>query len=225
MNKISIAIDGPAGAGKSTIAKTLAKKLECIYIDTGAMYRAVGLYCIQNAIDYHCEDQVSEIMDTLEIDIISHNLEQHIYLNGMDVSKELRTDQVAAAASKVATYRSVRENLVTKQRHMQNKKSVVMDGRDIGTVVMPDATLKVFLTATVAERAKRRLKEYEEKHFKKTLQEVAQEIEERDKQDSQREISPLKKAEDAFEIDTTSYTIDEIVEKIVRLLQNNTKGA
>ncbi len=218
MKKISIAIDGPAGAGKSTIAKALAKKLGCIYIDTGAMYRAVGLYCIQNGINYHNENDVSQIMQTLQVDIYSEDNQQFIYLNGKDVSLEIRTDEVAAAASKVATYKEVRAALVRQQRQMQSAKSVVMDGRDIGTVVMPDATLKIFLTASVSERAKRRFAEYQHKGIAVTLEKLTQEIIDRDNQDSSREISPLKKAEDAVEVDTSLLTIDEIVDKIMSFI-------
>ncbi len=218
MKKISIAIDGPAGAGKSTIAKALAKKLGCIYIDTGAMYRAVGLYCIQNGINYHNENDVNQIMQTLQVDIYSEDNQQFIYLNGKDVSLEIRTDEVATAASKVATYKEVRSALVRQQRQMQSAKSVVMDGRDIGTVVMPDATLKIFLTASVCERAKRRFAEYQHKGIAVTLEKLTQEIIDRDNQDSSREISPLKKAEDAVEVDTSLLTIDEIVDKIMSFI-------
>ncbi|WP_069997622.1 (d)CMP kinase [Cellulosilyticum sp. I15G10I2] len=218
MKKISIAIDGPAGAGKSTIAKVLAKRIGCIYIDTGAMYRAVGLYCIQNNIDYYDEKAVNSVISELQIDIYAQDNQQAIYLNGRDISREIRTDEVAAAASKVATYKEVRTALVRQQRQMQSEKSVVMDGRDIGTVVMPDATLKVFLTASVVERAKRRFEEYHNKGVNVTLEELTQEIIERDYQDSNREISPLKKADDAVEIDTTLLGIDEIVDKIMSFI-------
>lgn len=215
MKKISIAIDGPAGAGKSTIAKLLAKKLACIYIDTGAMYRAVGLFCIQNGIDYCDEAKVNQVMDALNVNFDSEDNQQLIYLNGKDISSQIRTDEVAAAASKVATYKEVRAALVKLQREMQSEKSVVMDGRDIGTVVMPDATLKIFLTASVDERAKRRFEEYQSKGITVTLEELKKEIIDRDYQDSHREISPLRKADDAIEVDTTSYTIDEIVNTIL----------
>lgn len=218
MNKFSIAIDGPAGAGKSSIAKALAKKLNCIYIDTGAMYRAVGLYCIKNQVDYHKEEQVRSIMPTLDISIAAHEEGQVIFLNGEDVSFAIRNDEVAAAASKVATYEAVRTALVSAQRQLQAEKSVVMDGRDIGTVVMPDATLKIFLTASVVERAKRRFKEYVEKGLEVSLEALTDEIIERDHQDCSRLISPLKKAEDAIEIDTTFLNIEEIVSQIMKLL-------
>lgn len=218
MKKFSIAIDGPAGAGKSTIAKKLAKNLGYIYIDTGAMYRAVGLYCIQNAINYNEEREVEAIITALKIEIDTKENNQLIYLNGTDVSELIRTNEIAAAASKVATYKEVREALVKAQRQMQSEKSVVMDGRDIGTVVMPNATLKIFLTASPDERAKRRFKEYTSKGIEVSLEELTQEIIERDYQDSTREISPLCKAADAVEVDTTLLTIDEIVKIIMDLL-------
>lgn len=218
MKNFSIAIDGPAGAGKSTIAKQLAKRLGCIYIDTGAMYRAVGLYCVEQHIDYNEESKVKAIIASLKITIDSKDHMQVIYLNGVDISKEIRTNEVAAAASKVATYKDVREALVWQQRQMQSEKSVVMDGRDIGTVVMPDATLKIFLTASVEERAKRRFDEYVNKGIEISLEELTREIIDRDYQDSNRKISPLRKADDAIEVDTTYLTIDEIVDKIMSLI-------
>ena len=218
MKKISIAIDGPAGAGKSTIAKLVANKIGCIYIDTGAMYRAVGLHCIVNHIDYNDETQVNHAMDNFKIDICSENNQHLIYLNAVDISQQIRTDEVAAAASKVATYKQVREVLVMQQRHMQSEKSVVMDGRDIGTVVMPDATLKIFLTASVAERTKRRFEEYQNKGINVSLEALTQEIIDRDYQDSHRKISPLKKADDAIEVDTTSLTIHDIVDQIMSFI-------
>jgi cytidylate kinase len=221
MKKVSIAIDGPAGAGKSTIAKQLAKKLGCIYIDTGAMYRAVGLYCIKNHIDYNKEDEVKDIIASLKITIDSKDNMQIIYLNDEDISKEIRTNEVAAAASKVATYKDVREALVYQQRQMQRENSVVMDGRDIGTVVMPDASLKIFLTASVEERAKRRFDEYQSKGIEVSFEELTKEIVDRDYQDSSRKISPLKKAQDAIEVDTTKLTINEIVDKILSYISED----
>lgn len=219
MKKFSIAIDGPAGAGKSTIAKRLAKKLGCTYIDTGAMYRAVGLYCIEQHVDYCDESKVNDIIFSLEIELAAEDERQIIYLNGRDVSHKIRTDEVAAAASKVATYKVVREVLVKAQRYMQSKKSVVMDGRDIGTVVMPDATFKIFLTASVDERAKRRFKEYRKKGMNVSMEELTKDIIDRDYQDTYRKISPLKRAIDAIEVDTTALTIDEIVDKIMALTE------
>ena len=219
MKQFSIAIDGPAGAGKSSIAKELAKHLECIYIDTGAMYRSVGLGAILQGLDYQDEEAVSLLMPNLEIKLKMSEEGQQIYLNGENVSTKIRNDEVAAAASRVATYAKVREALVESQRAMKNETSVVMDGRDIGTVVMPNATLKIYLTASVNERALRRFKEYEAKGITVDLAVLSEEIAARDKQDMERKISPLKKADDAVEIDTTYMTIDEIVEKIIVLLK------
>lgn len=214
MKTFSIAIDGPAGAGKSTIAKKIANDLKCVYIDTGAMYRSVGYYCLQNGIDYQNEAWVCSVLPQIEITLKSSENGQLIFLNGEDVSVKIRNNEVAAAASKVATYGLVREALVRRQQEMAKSSAIIMDGRDIGTVVLPFATLKIFLTASVEERAKRRYKEYVEKGMDISLESLKDEIRARDEQDMGREISPLKKAEDAIEVDTTYMSIDEIVEEI-----------
>ncbi len=219
MSTFSIAIDGPAGAGKSSIAKQLAQKLQCIYIDTGAMYRSIGYYCISQGINYHDEKEVDKVLNNLHLELSLGKEGQQIFLNKENVSLLIRNDQVAAAASKVATYSAVREALVKIQRDMSKSTSVVMDGRDIGTVVLPHATLKIFLTASVEERAQRRYKEYVAKGETPCLETLIIEIKERDFQDSNRKISPLKKAEDAIEIDTTYMTIEEIVLQIIDLLE------
>lgn len=220
MKLFSIAIDGPAGAGKSTIAKLLAKKLGCVYIDTGAMYRSVGYYCIQNGIDYHDEAAVSASLDKIALELKYTEAGQMIYLNGENVSTLIRTDEVAASASKVATYGAVREEMVRRQQLMAQSQSVVMDGRDIGTVVLPFATLKIFLTASAQERAQRRYKEYVEKGMQVDLEALKEEIKARDFQDSTREISPLKQAEDAILLDTTHLKIEEIVDVISEKLSS-----
>lgn len=214
MKTFSIAIDGPAGAGKSTIAKKIAHDLKCIYIDTGAMYRSVGYYCLQNHINYQNEEVVCELLNDMHITLKTSEAGQQIYLNGNDVSQSIRTDEVASAASKVATYGPVRSELVKRQQEMAKSQSIVMDGRDIGTVVLPFATLKIFLTASVDERAQRRYKEYVEKGMDVSLEDLKEEIKARDAQDSERKISPLKKADDAVEIDTTHMEIEEIIETI-----------
>lgn len=219
MNTFSIAIDGPAGAGKSSIAKQLAHKLHCIYIDTGAMYRSIGYYCISQGIDYEDEIKVKNVLGDIHLQLSLEQEGQQIFLNKQNVSLLIRNDQVAAAASKVATYGAVREALVKMQRDLSKSESVVMDGRDIGTVVLPNATLKIFLTASVEERAQRRYKEYIAKGETPCLESLISEIKERDFQDSNRKISPLTKAEDAIEIDTTYMAIEDIVEKIVDLLE------
>ena len=211
MKTFSIAIDGPAGAGKSTIAKKIAQDLKCIYIDTGAMYRSVGYYCLLNQINYEDEEAVCTALDQINIALKTSDSGQEIYLNDVNVSQSIRTDAVAAAASKVATYGAVRSELVKRQQEMASSESVIMDGRDIRTVVLPFATLKIFLTASVDERANRRYKEYIEKGMNVSLETLKEEIKSRDEQDSTREISPLKKAEDAVELDTTHMHIEEIV--------------
>lgn len=220
MKPFSIALDGPAGAGKSTIAKTLAKRLGCVYIDTGAMYRAVGLYCILNDINYHEEVLVVSELQNIHITITYHEGQQQIFLNGQDVSEAIRRQEVAAAASNVATYKAVRKYLVDLQRKLAGEVSVVMDGRDIGTVVLPTATLKVFLTASAKVRATRRKLEYDEKGISVSLEQLIDEINERDMQDSNRIESPLKKAEDAIEVDSSNLTADAVVETIIQLLES-----
>ena len=219
MSKFSVAIDGPAGAGKSSIAKKIASILNCIYVDTGAMYRTVGYYCIKNNIDYNNEKQVEEICDRVKLKLKLEDGVQQIFLDEVNVSELIRTPEASMAASKVAMYKAVRESLVKKQQEIAANQSLVMDGRDIGTVVLPDATLKIFLVATVFERANRRYKEYLAKGQNPCFESLQKEIEDRDYQDSNREISPLKKADDAVEIDTTNMTIDEVIETIVSMLK------
>ena len=219
MKTFSIAIDGPAGAGKSTIAKKLANLLQCIYIDTGAMYRSVGYYCLKNGLSLEDEQAVSNALPHIEITLKHTSEGQRIFLNGEDVSEKIRNAEVAASASKVATYGNVRSAMVERQQEMSKSTSIIMDGRDIGTVVLPLATLKIFLTASVEERAMRRFKEYQEKGMSCDLEALKNEISLRDQQDCERAISPLKKADDAIELDTTHMQIDEIVEHINALLK------
>lgn len=219
MKTFSIAIDGPAGAGKSSIAKQIAKELGCVYVDTGAMYRSVGYYCLTSGITYEDENAVTAALKDLTIELSVEEEGQQIFLNRQNITDLIRNDETAAAASKVATYQKVREALVSKQQEMAKSISLVMDGRDIGTVVLPNATLKIFLTASVEERAKRRFKEYMEKGEEKDFEKLKTEIMERDFQDSHRKISPLKKADDATEIDTTYMTIQEIVHQVIGLVQ------
>lgn len=215
----SIAIDGPAGAGKSTIAKKLAELLQCVYVDTGAMYRSVGYYCTCHHIDINEEEGIKAHLPQIDI-VLKHTSEgQQIYLNGENVSQKIRTPEVAAAASKVAVYGSVRTAMVERQQEMAQSISIIMDGRDIGTVVLPKATLKIFLTASVEERAMRRYKENIEKGIACELESLKNDIRLRDQQDTERKISPLRKAEDAIELDTTTLSIDEIVTQIKTLLK------
>lgn len=216
---ISIAIDGPAGAGKSTIAKEIAKKLGYVYIDTGAMYRAVAYYCKLNNIDWNKEENVSCALEDITIKITTHKDGQQIYLNDENISDFIRTQEIATGASAVAAYKGVREKLVKLQQDLALKTSVVMDGRDIGTHVLPKASLKIFLTASVSERANRRLKELQQRGYEVNFEEIHQDITNRDYNDSHREFSPLCKAPDAVEIDTTGKSIYNVVNEILELLK------
>ena len=214
-----IAIDGPAGSGKSTISKLVAKDLDLIYLDTGAMYRLVTLKALKMGIlDENLEnlDKINELLDNLEIDI----REDGFYLDGVDVSEEIRKPIVSENVSKIAAIKEVRIKMVDLQRAFSKAKNVILDGRDIGTVVCPNADLKVFLVADARERANRRYKELTEKGENVSLEEIYQNILMRDKIDSTREEAPLKKAEDAVEVDTTSKNIDEVKEKILNLYKN-----
>lgn len=216
MTKISIAIDGPAGAGKSTIAKIVSKSLGIVYLDTGAMYRAVALKAIREDIDTLDSERLARLVNSINIKITYLGNEQKIFLDDEDVSHKIRTPEVSIGASNVATIPEVRIKMVELQRAIATENSVVMDGRDIGTYVLPKADLKIFLTAYLEERAKRRYKEQLEKGAKGlTLEEVRRDIEYRDKNDSSRAFAPLSKAKDAIEIDTTSMTIDEVAQKIM----------
>lgn len=214
----AIAIDGPAGAGKSTIAKNVSNALGYIYIDTGAMYRAVAYYCKQNHINWHNEEEVISALGNIDIKITIQNNTQHIYLNNEDVSHLIRNQETASGASTVASYDKVRKQLVKLQQKLAAETSVVMDGRDIGTHVLPNAKLKIFLTASVIERATRRAKELEQNGYTVDLSEIKQEIIDRDYNDSNREFSPLRKATDAIELDTTGKSIDEVTNEILALI-------
>lgn len=220
MKTIRIAIDGPSGAGKSTLARRLAQELGIIYLDTGAMYRAVALKAIRLGIDTRDREGVSRIMDDIDISVEYQDGTQRIYLDGEDVSSAIRTNEVSMGASNVSAFPEVRAKLVALQQEIAKHNPVVMDGRDIGTKVLPDAGLKIFLTASVEERARRRFLELKEKGLlDKTFEELVAEIEERDRNDSTREHSPLKKAEDAVEIDSTGKSIDEIVAMIMDMVR------
>ena len=212
----SIAIDGPAGAGKSTIAKMVAKKENFIYIDTGAMYRCVAYYCLTQKIDLNDEKAVEQAIEHIQIRLTPDN---KVYLNDEDVSNQIRQDQVSLGASCVSKYQAVRSFLVDEQRKMAKAGNVILDGRDIGTVVLPNADLKIYQIASVETRAKRRYLENLERGLDADLETIKKEIEERDYQDTHREISPLKKAEDAIELDTSSLTLEEVVEQVLTLIQ------
>lgn len=213
---ISVAIDGPSAAGKSTIAKMVAKKENFIYIDTGAMYRCVAYYCLTQKIDLNDEKAVEQAIEHIQIRLTPDN---KVYLNDEDVSSQIRQDQVSLGASCVSKYQAVRSFLVDEQRKMAKAGNVILDGRDIGTVVLPNADLKIYQIASVETRAKRRYLENLERGLDANLETIKKEIEERDYQDTHREISPLKKAEDAIELDTSSLTLEEVVEQVLTLIQ------
>ena len=214
-----IAIDGPSGAGKSTISKVIAKKLGFIYIDTGAMYRAAALGCVRQGVDVKSEPKkATEIVKKLDIDLEMGDDGTIVYLNGEDVSGKIRTPEISLAASAVSAIGDVRVVLVEKQREMGSRKSVIMDGRDIGTHVLPDADVKIFLTASSSARAKRRYDELLAKGEKVTFSEVLEDMELRDKNDSTRAVSPLKPADDAVMVDTTEYSFDESVDYIHNII-------
>lgn len=215
MRNFIMAIDGPAGSGKSTIAKILAEKNNLTYLDTGAMYRMVALYFFENNVELENDLEVKLNLNQIKMDIEKDKF----ILNGKDVSKDIRTPRVSGLVSFVARIKRVREKLVELQREISRGKNVVLDGRDIGTVVFPNASLKIFLVASPEERAKRRMKEYEEKGIKEDFESVLANIKERDLIDSTREEGPLKKAEDAVEIDTSFMTIEEVTNEISRLVK------
>lgn len=206
-----IAIDGPAGAGKSTIAKALALDLGYIYIDTGAMYRAVAFEAIKQGVAFDDAENLTKIAGEVVIDMAVVDGANIITLDGVDVSAEIRNPEVGAAASPVSAVGGVREFLVAQQRRMANRGKVIMDGRDIGTVVLPDADCKIYLTADLDERAERRFLELQEKGLDTTLETVKNDIETRDYRDSHREVSPLKQADDAVLLDSTGMNIDEVL--------------
>ncbi|MFC2283861.1 MAG: (d)CMP kinase [Lachnoanaerobaculum saburreum] len=218
----NIAIDGPAGAGKSSIAKALSKKLGFVYIDTGAMYRAVALFFLENGIKDSSDNEIDNLLDKLDINIKYTDGEQRVFLNNVDVSDKLRQEEIGKLASRFSALKSVREKLVALQRKLAEKENVIMDGRDIGTVVLPNADLKIYLSAGSKVRAKRRYLELIEKGFDRAALDekaIENEIIKRDEADINREISPLKKAEDAYYMDTSDMTFDEVVSKILDMVE------
>ncbi len=220
---INIAIDGPAGAGKSTIAKKVSAALDFIYIDTGAMYRAVALKAIRENIDTKSQEMLSEIVKNIDITLSHVDNTQRIFLDGEDVSDLIRTPEVSVGASNVAVFPEVRLKMVDLQRKIAKDKDIVMDGRDIGSYVLPNANLKIFLTASVDERAKRRYIELTQKGQNVSLEEVKKDMIFRDNNDSSRAFAPLVKVLDAIEVDTTALSIDEVVEKILYLFKYYSK--
>ena len=218
---MNIAIDGPAGAGKSSIAKLVAKKRGIVYVDTGAMFRAFGLACIRADRDLDNESAVADCISGVDIGIEYQDGVQHIFLGGEDVSEEIRKEEVGKAASSVARYTAVRERLLDLQRDLAKKQFVIMDGRDIGTVVLPDAEVKIFLTASVDVRAMRRYKELTEKGVSCDLDEIKKDIADRDEQDRNRPIAPLKQADDAVLVDTSDMSIEQVVDRIMEIADGN----
>ena len=213
----NVAIDGPAGAGKSTIAKRIARRLGYIYVDTGAMYRAMAYYLIQNQVDAADQEAIAAACPHADISICYQDGEQVVLLNGENVNAYLRTEAVGNMASVSSAVPEVRKKLVELQQKLARETNVVMDGRDIGTVVLPDADVKVYLTASVETRAKRRFLELQEKGEPTDLAKIAADIEDRDYRDMHRDISPLRQAEDATLVDSSDMTIDQVVERILEL--------
>lgn len=209
---IQIAIDGPAGAGKSSVAKVLSKRIGCIYLDTGAMYRAVTWAAIQNHVAFDDDQAMNRLLDSLELEFRDENGVQHLYCNGTDVTDAIRTPEISANVSAVSMIPAVRESMTAQQRRIAEGHDVLMDGRDIGTTVLPDAQYKFFLTASLKERARRRGLELEQKGQTVDYAQLEQDIALRDQKDSSREVSPLKMADDAELIDTSDLSFDEVVE-------------
>ena len=211
----AVAIDGPAGAGKSTISKRLAKELGYIYVDTGALYRAIGLFALRHGADIHDSAAVVGLLAGIEIDLRFVGLEQRVFLCGEDVSDLIRTEAVSMAASAVSALPQVRDFLMETQRGLARRNNVVMDGRDIGTVVLPDADCKIFLTASPEERARRRYNELVAKGVAANYEVVLEDLKRRDYNDSHRETAPLKLADDGIEVDTTGLSLEGSVQKVI----------
>lgn len=216
---ISVAIDGPAGAGKSTIAKMAAKRLNFIYVDTGALYRTLGYGAHTGGVDIHNDTELESYLQNSRVELKFIDGEQRVFLNGEDVSDKIRTPQMGTAASEISAIPRVREYLLDMQRALARTNNVIMDGRDIGTVVLPNAEVKIFLTASPECRAKRRLEDFRQKGENVDFDEVLRLIVERDYQDSHREIAPLKAAEDSVIVDTSDLSLEQSVEKIISTIE------
>lgn len=214
-----VAIDGPAGTGKGTITKLISKELGLVNIDTGATYRCVALYAIRNNIKLEEQEKIISSLENIEIDMQNENGEQKIYLNGEDVSKEIRSKEVSQTVSQVSSIKEVRYKMVEVQRKLAEGKDVIMEGRDITTVVFPEANVKIYMDADEKERAQRRYKEMQEKGMQMTYEEVLKNIQIRDKNDKEKEVGALKIAEDAIYLDTTGLTIEEVKEKILNIIE------
>ncbi len=220
MSLISVAIDGPAGAGKSTIARKVAQELGCLYVDTGAIYRTVGLYALRKGADPKNEGEVVPLLEELKVEMqVESDGIQHMYLNGEDVTAQIREPEISRYASAVSALPPVRAFLLDMQRELARTRSVVMDGRDIGTVVLPDATVKIFLTASPEVRAMRRWKELREKGNTDTYEEVLRDVIQRDYDDSHRAIAPLRQAEDAVLADTSELDLEESIQLLLNIVK------
>lgn len=223
MNNFVVAIDGPAGAGKSTIAKEASKRLSVIYVDTGAMYRTVALYAIEKGVEKD-NNAIIALLDEIDIDIRYTDGTQSIFLNGRDVSGLIRTNEVSMGASAVAVIPEVRLKLVELQRNLAKNQSVIMDGRDIGTYVFPDADVKIFLTASPEKRAQRRYLELIEKGMDADRQNILEDIKKRDKNDSEREFAPLRQADDAVLLDTSDLSLEDAISAAIEIIDRGVKN-
>lgn len=220
---INIAIDGPAGAGKSSTAKLVAKKLGYIYVDTGALYRTVGLYSIRKGIDTKDAEKVIATLPDIKVELKFVDGAQHVFLNSEDVSEDIRTPEASMGASNVSAIPKVREFLFDLQRSIAAENNCIMDGRDIGTVVLPNADVKIFLTTSVEERATRRYKEMLEKGEEADYNDILEDIKKRDYQDSHREVAPLKQADDAIYVDNGGYNLEDGAEDLLRIIKEHLK--
>lgn len=219
-----VAVDGPAGSGKGTVTKLIAEKMNLVSIDTGAMYRCVALDCINNGIDYNNIDGISKILENISIELKKEDGKQIVYLNGKDVSKEIRLTKVDEVVAKFAAIKIIRDKMTPLQREMGKTGEIIMEGRDIGTVVFPDADVKIFLDCSQEERAKRRYKQNLEKGIESTYEEILQSIKERHKLETERDIAPLIQAEDAIYIDSSNLTIEEVTNKIIEIIKQKKTG-
>lgn len=224
MKKIAVAIDGPAAAGKSTVAKIVASTLNYTYIDTGAMYRAVTWHVLQSDVDIHNEEAIVALLPDITIEFINKHGKQHVLLNNEDITNDIRSVNVTNSVSTVASHSNVRKEMVKRQQQFVAERGVVMDGRDIGTHVIPDAEIKFFLIASARERAKRRYMENKRRGFDSDINQIEKEIRDRDLQDMEREVSPLVKADDAIELDTTAYSIQEVASQILKKVSEVTQS-
>lgn len=216
---MNVAIDGPAGAGKSTIAKIVAKEMGYVYVDTGAIYRTLALACIRNGLNAEDEQNISRICRNVKVELKYIDGEQVMLLDNENVNSLIRTEEVSRMTSSISVYKDVREQLIDLQREIAKKENVIMDGRDIGTFVLPNAEVKIYLTASAATRAKRRYDEQQAKGIECTLKEIEDDIKKRDYRDMHREIAPLKKAGDAVEIDTSEMTVNQVAEAIEDIIK------